>query len=183
MSARTHSSSKFKPIHFVITGGTIDSYYEPTKDAIIPNEVTYIPEVMNMFKLNNHIKFSVVCLKDSRDLTREDMQNIKQSVEESPHTSIIITHGTYTMPDSARFLKSQVKRKDQVIILTGAMVPIKGFTPSDGPFNLGFAIAKLEELKPGVYICMNGQVLDADEASKLISEGRFVSLYSIYAKP
>lgn len=90
------------------------------------------------FKLDIPTDFIQVCMKDSRSLTQEDQKNILNVIENATQKKIIITHGTYTMPDTARFLKANLKRNDQTIILTSSMLPIKGFCPSDGPFNLGF---------------------------------------------
>jgi len=42
---------------------------------------------------------------------------------------------------------------------------------------LGFALAKLQELEPGIYVCMNGKVFGAKESGKIIQQGRFVSLF------
>lgn len=117
-------------------------------------------------------------MKDSRQLTEAGRKEILKVIKESPHQKIIITHGTYTMPDTARYLKANLKRNDQTIILTGSMVPIKGFAPSDGTFNLGYAIAQVQTLKPGIYVCMNGRVFTPEEVLKLIQEGRFASIFS-----
>ena len=78
------------------------------------------------------------------------------AVNSSPAKKFIVTHGTYTMPDTARFIKANIKDKNKVVILTGSMVPLKGFDSSDAQFNLGYAIAQVEQLLPGVYIAMNG---------------------------
>ena len=117
-------------------------------------------------------------MKDSRQLNEEDRQNILNAVEKSNFTKIIITHGTYTVPDTARFLKANLKRTDQTIVLTSSMVPIRGFAPSDGPFNLGYAISLVQTLKPGVYVGMNGRVFSPEEVVKAIAEGRFVSVFN-----
>ena len=57
------------------------------------------------------------------------------------------------------------------------MIPLSGFTNSDAGFNLGFAVSKVVELNSGVYVCMNGQVLTANETVKLLNEGRFASIF------
>jgi L-asparaginase len=136
-------------IHFILTGGTIDSYYDGTKDTVVPNEHSVIPEFINSLSLYVKTEFTEVCMKDSRALNQEDRNEILKAVEESPSQRIIITHGTYTMPDTARFLKANLKRNDRVIILTGSLIPIKGFSPSDGTLNLGYAIAQTENLEGG----------------------------------
>ena len=164
-------------IHFIITGGTIDSFYEGTKDTVIPNEKSIIPRFVKSLKLYDPIEFTEVCMKDSRDLVKTDLKNILNVVEKSPHKKIIITHGTYTMSDTARFLKANLKRKDQTIIITGSMIPLSGFSPSDGPFSIGYSIAKVQDLEPGIYICMNGRVFSSEEVMKVNKEGIFSSIF------
>ncbi len=166
-----------KTIHFLITGGTIDSYYEGTRDTVIPNKSSVLPGFIKSLRLYERSYFTPVCLKDSRDLTKADLKKILGFVEKSPHKKVIITHGTYTLADTARYLKANLRRKDQVVILTGSFIPIVGFAPSDGPFHLGYASAKAENLPPGVYICMNGRVFSPDESMKVSREGRFASIF------
>ena len=164
-------------IHFIITGGTIDSHYDSSKDTAVPNEESIIPSFIESLRLYHDAEFTVVCMKDSRDLKREDLSNVLQVVESSPRTKILITHGTYTMPDTARFLNANRTRSDQTIVFTASTIPIQGFAPSDGPFNLGYAIAQLEHLPPGVYVTMNGKVFSPEEVIKVISESRFSSIF------
>jgi L-asparaginase len=164
-------------IHFILTGGTIDSKWKATMDTITPNEHSVIPEYIGGLKLYKDFDFTEVCMKDSRSLTPEDVTVILNTIENSPNTKIIITHGTYTMPDTARFLKANLKRKNQTIILTGSMAPLKGFDASDAPFSLGFAYSKVQELPAGVYLCMNGAIFSPEEAAKNISEGKFYSVF------
>ncbi|MFQ5647639.1 MAG: asparaginase domain-containing protein [Candidatus Aenigmatarchaeota archaeon] len=164
-------------IHFILTGGTIDSFYDGTKDTVVPLKHSAIPSYVKNLKIYEKTEFTEVCMKDSRELTREDLKNILKTVEESPHKKIIITHGTYTMPDSARYLKANLKRKDQTIIFTGSMIPLTGFAPSDASFSLGYSIAEVQKLAPGIYVCMNGTVFSPEEVSKLISQGRFISIF------
>lgn len=164
-------------IHFVITGGTIDSRYDGSKDTAVPSETSIIPSFIGSLKLYRDATFTTVCMKDSRNLKRKDLENVLKTIEKSPHRNVIVTHGTYTMPDSARFLKASLKRRNQTIILTASVIPIVGFAPSDGPFNLGYAIAQLEHLKAGVYVAMNGRVFSPEEVMKVMSEARFTSIF------
>lgn len=165
-------------IHFIITGGTIDSSWSGKSDTAIPNEHSYLPEFFSQMNLYEEREFTEVCLKDSRNLTREDIKKVLGVIETSPNQKIIITHGTYTMPDTARFLQANLNRHDQVIILMGSMTPLKGFEPSDASFNLGYAVSKVQDLKPGIYICMNGKTFSPDEVVKSLSEGKFYSVFS-----
>jgi len=165
-------------IHFVLTGGTIDSHYDGSKDTVLPNTESVIPSFIQSLKLYADTEFTTICMKDSRELVREDLEAVAKTIEESSHHRVIVAHGTYTMPDSARFLKANLKRDDQVIILTASMMPIQGFAPSDGPFNLGYTVAKLDQLEPGVYVAINGRMFLPDEVMKVMSEARFASIFN-----
>ena len=158
-------------------GGTIDSYYEATKDTAVPLEKSIIPKYMKSLGLYEKIVFSEICMKDSRALNESDRKKMLQEIESCKETNIIITHGTYTMPDSARYLKANLKAKDKKIIFVGSMIPIYGFTESDGPFNLGFAMGKIETVRPGIYVGMNGKIFSPEEVVKLLDQGRFGSIF------
>lgn len=165
-------------IHFIMTGGTIDSFYDPRTDTVIPNEKSIIPSFINSLNIAHKTTFTTVCMKDSRQLKPHDVESVLKAIERSPCKKIIVTHGTYTMPDSARFLEANLRRTDQTIILTASGIPIQGFSPSDGPFNLGYAIAKLEDLDGGVYVAFNGKIFTPKEVMKVVSEARFTSIFN-----
>lgn len=167
-----------KTIHFIMTGGTIDSHYDGTKDTVMPNENSVIPKYINGLKLHIGTEFTQICMKDSRNLVLKDMEDIKVIIGKSKHKHFIITHGTYCMPDTARYLKQNLKNKDNTIIFTGSMIPLESFAGSDALFNLGFSIAEIFHLEPGIYVCMNGKIFDPNEIAKLIGQGRFVSIFT-----
>jgi len=166
-----------KSIHIVITGGTIDSFYNGIKDTVEPLKHSSIPDFIKSLKLYEKTLFSEVCMKDSRALNLSDFKKICQTVEKSKSKNIIISHGTYAMPDCAKYLKANLKRKDQTIVFTGSMIPLIGFSPSDAPFNLGYAIAQVQTLKPGIFVCMNGKVFMPEEVAKLLYSGKFISVF------
>ncbi len=170
--------SKKEEILVIITGGTIDSFYDSTKDTVIPVKDSSIPGFIKSLKTDDVFAFHQVCMKDSRSINNKDLKQILNILNKTKSKKAIITHGTYTMPDSARFLEVNLKRKDQVIILTGAMIPLIGFSPSDAPFNIGYSLASLKTLSPGVYVCMNGKIFSPKEVIKRVSEGRFVSIFN-----
>jgi len=169
---------KNNKLHFILTGGTIDSYYNGIKDTAVPNEHSVVPKFVRILKLYETCEFTEVCMKDSRALTQKDRKKILNAVIKSDSKRIIITHGTYTLPDSARYLKANLKNNDKVIIFVCSMIPLEGFTPTDAGFNIGYAVAKSQELLAGIYVCMNGKLFDPDEIIKILSEGRFGSIYT-----
>ena len=165
-------------IKIILTGGTIDSVYDGTKDTAVPLKHSALPEFFKLLKLQDNVSFTEVCMKDSRQINAGDLKKISAIIVKSKEKRFIVTHGPYTMPDTARFLSANLKAKDKVIILTGSMIPITGFSPSDAPFNLGYALSSIKTLKPGVYVCMNGTIFSPNEVAKRISEGRFVSIFN-----
>ena len=100
---------------------------------------------------------------DSIDMTNDDRDIILEACKNCLLDKIIITHGTDTMVDTAKFLAKG--NLDKTIVFTGAMIPIK-FGSSDGLFNLGSALSFAQILKPGVYITMNGQYFNYDNVIK-----------------
>lgn len=166
-------SAKNSTIHFILTGGTIDSYYEGTKDTALPRRTSVVPEYVKGLKLYQTTRFTQVCMKDSRDLTTTDIKKIYAVIAKSRSSKIIVTHGTYTMPRTARFLNERLGASDKTIVLTGSMIPLVGFTPSDAAFALGYAMAKVQELPPGVFVCMNGHTFEPDKVRKNVRKGRF----------
>lgn len=165
-------------VEIIITGGTIDSVWNAQRDTATPSEHSSLPSYFQQLKLYTKIIFTEVCMKDSREITADDVKHVYEAVENSTSNKIIITHGTYTMPDTARYIKSNLKRADQTVILTGSMTPLKGFEFTDAPFNLGYAVAQAQTLPQGVYLCMNGETFTPEEVAKNLTEGRFYSIFS-----
>ena len=88
--------------------------------------------------------------------------------------SIVVTHGTDTMVETAAALAAG-RLDDRTIVLTGAMVPY-AFGSSDGLFNLGSALSFAQVLPPGVYVAMNGQHFRWNEVRKNRERGVFEPL-------
>lgn len=167
-------------IHFIKTGGTIE-FFDPAYDAINKKLMRLDSTIDSYLKhlIQPHFSFSSesVIEKDSREITDQDRDKLIAVIESLPHNDIVITHGTFTMAETAAYLDKHFAGKadeqDRKIILTGSMIPITGFGMSDAGFNLGFAIASFASIKPGVYICMNGGIFHSSEAQKNESLMRF----------
>ena len=161
-------------IYFILTGGTIDAKTQgQERDALFNHSA--IPDYINSLNLPGDFEFKQMVWKDSRDISQEDRTNILKEIEKCGSKNIIITHGTYSMAETARFLKNNMLSKNKTIILTGALVPIT-FKNSDAQANLRYAIGQLELLPPGVYVSMNGRSFLAEEAAKNEKTGEFYSL-------
>jgi L-asparaginase len=161
-----------KNIHFILTGGTINKIYNPsTEKPEITDQPVIAHYLEHAVKPHVQLSFETICLKDSLDITPQDRADILRAVQKTNVKNIIITHGTSTMTDTLEFLDGQTE--DKTIVLMGAMVPLKEFTMSDGGFNLGYAMAQVQSLHTGVYICMNAATFKAGEVRKDAAAAKF----------
>ena len=158
-------------ILFIQTGGTIDKDYpKTTKGYAFEIDEPAIKRILEKIKPNFNYEIIPLMRKDSLDITSNDRQVMLQSCTEADTDKIIITHGTDTMIESAKFLSS-IKNKS--IVLTGAVKPER-FKDSDAEFNLGVAIGAVNELNSGVYIAMNGRIVPADKIQRDELTGKFI---------
>lgn len=167
-----------KKIHVLLTGGRIDSIWNPNVDEIVVADHSVIPNFFNSIGLQLDFIFTEICMKDSRALTPEDREKMRKTIDESEALKILITHGTHTLPDTVQYLHEKLERKDKTIVFTGAATPIKDFSATDAGFNLGYAIAKVQELPVGMHFCIAGETMAFDEMQKRLKEGKFYSLPS-----
>ena len=168
-----------KNIHFIITGGTIDSVFSAEKDTVVVNDSSVIANYLETaIKPHIEVTSEILTLKDSREITDNIRHEILSSIEKAKTNAIVITHGTYTMPETARFLEKNIENLDKTVILTGSMYPLKGFSDSDAPYNLGYAISAAQLLEPGVYLAMNSHIFKPNEVHKSVEKARFVETKS-----
>ena len=158
-------------ITFIQTGGTIDKDY-PRLTKGYAFEITEPALNSILDDIAPNFEYDVIALmqKDSLYITTEDRLKIKELCQKTEAKSIIITHGTDTMIETAEVL-STIKGK--VIIITGAMRPEK-FKNSDASFNVGTAIGAVNVLTEGVYIAMNGRIYSWDKCRRNTETGQFV---------
>ena len=97
---------------------------------------------------------------------------VTEALNAVTNDQVLITHGTDTMPETARYLLEHADLGNKVVVLTGAMQPAV-MARSDAGFNLGAAIAALNLLEPGVYISMSGRIFPAESVRKDRSRGIF----------
>ena len=158
-------------VTFLTTGGTIDKVHDPRSEGLIfsPDGATQLPEMLRIGRCHFPI-VQLLMLKDSLYFDAADRAAIAAAVQAAPEEAVVITHGTGTMGETARFLSGQAPGK--TVVLTGAMRPFSLYT-SDGEFNLGGAVVAAQVLAPGVWGVMNGRVFPADRLNKDVEQGRF----------
>ncbi|MEM1364145.1 MAG: asparaginase domain-containing protein [Pseudomonadota bacterium] len=162
-----------RPVRILITGGTLDKVHDARTEALgFPSDgASHIPEMLAVGRCHFPVTQRVL-QKDSLDFTDEDRQAILVATQSAPEVAIVITHGTGTMGQTARFLAQHITRK--TVILTGAMRPFS-LSSSDGEFNLGAALTAAQILPAGVYGTMNGRIFPAEHLNKNVDTGRFDS--------
>ncbi len=149
-------------IQIFVTGGTFDKEYnELTGELYFQN--THLPEMLERGRCRVPVDIESLMMIDSLQMTDAHRQLILKRCAASPHSRIVITHGTDTMEQTAALLGRNISRK--TVVLTGAMVPYT-FGSSDGMFNLGTALAFVQALEPGVYVAMNGRCFRWDSVRK-----------------
>ena len=160
-------------ITFIQTGGTIDKDYpKQTKGFAFEIGEPSVKRILE--KINPDFEFEIISLlkKDSLDITNEDREEIRETCKKIENNKIIITHGTDTMIETAKYLH---EIKNKVIVLTGAMKPEK-FSDSDAMFQIGSAIGALNCLENGIYIAMNGNIFPADKVKRNMKTGQFIEV-------
>lgn len=155
-------------LKILTTGGTIDKTYFDAKSEYEVGD----PQIIDILReANVSIAYDVEILlrKDSLDLTDEDRALIHERVAALNERRVLITHGTDTMVDTALALRDL---PGKTIVLVGSLSPAQ-FKDSDAVFNIGFAVAAVQILPPGVYIAMNGRVFDPLRVRKNREANRF----------
>ncbi len=155
-------------IQIFSTGGTIDKVYFDAKDAYAVGE----PQIVSILQdagITADWKLDILFRKDSLEMTDEDRALLARSIRDAEATRILVTHGTDTMVQSAKRL-GEVEGK--TIVFVGSLTPAR-FRVSDAVFNIGFAVAAVQTLPPGVYIAMNGRVFAPDKVRKNLELNRF----------
>ncbi len=156
-------------IAVLITGGTFDKEYNEINGELFFKK-THVPEMLTLARSLLTTRVETLMMKDSLFMTDADRDGIAKACKRAKETAIVITHGTDTMEETARYLAPRVKNK--TVMLTGAMVPYK-FGSSDGLFNLGSALAYAQVLPNGIYVAMNGQYFAWDNVTKNKQKGVF----------
>ena len=154
----------------LVTGGTFDKQYDELTGRLFFRE-THVPEMLERGRCRLDVAVETVMMVDSLDLDDRGRSAIVERCRASAESSIVVTHGTDTMVDTARALAS-ANLAGKTIVLTGAMVPY-AFGSSDGLFNLGSALSFAQVLPPGVYVAMNGQYFPWDGVRKNRESGIF----------
>ncbi len=154
------------------TGGTIDSSkdYHPDKKSIFDG--TNVPAMIAQARLSSVVAHEPLMQKDSADITQSDWELIlKHCLECDENSIIIITHGTDTMVETARFLGSRTV-PGKTVVLTGSFIPFSQ-EGSDALANLGYAVATAQKQTTDVWIAIDGQTFHWTNVRKNVEKNKF----------
>ncbi len=157
-------------IQLFVTGGTFDKEYDEITGRLYFKD-SHLAEMLKLGRCLVDVQMRTLMMVDSLEMTPQDRESILQQCRSSPHTKIVITHGTDTMSETAKIL-GEAALPGKTIILTGAMIPYK-FGSSDGLFNLGASLAFAQTLPSGVFVVMNGRALPWNNVMKNRKTGEF----------
>jgi L-asparaginase len=164
---------------FLLTGGTIDSFFAEHVDTAIPYEHSVIPayfrDTLGVNPPEPDFVFEELCMKDSRKLTEQDIRRLIDRSQTLGHKRQIITSGTYALPDLAsRFdlMKRSNDLPDSTYIFVGSMFP-DDVHLNDGWFNVGYALGRLDTIDKGVYASMHGWATNPANVLKQLQQARF----------
>ena len=157
-------------IRVLITGGTIDNLEYDSEDKAPKNQKSIIPDLLKKSRISLDYNMEEVCFKDSRFINEGDRELIFQKSKKCQEDKIIITHGTMTMPLTAKYLGKRNLQK--TIVVLGAAIP-GNKENSDALFNLGLAFSAVQLLPKGVYVAMNGKLFSWDDVKKNLNTGFF----------
>ncbi len=158
-------------IAILVTGGTLDKVHNTVTETLdftqdVQTHITHVLKTGRCFYPRVEVLFKM----DSLEMTDAHRRQVLGRINAAKEQHIIVTHGTGTLEQTAKFLSGKTAYK--TIVLTGAMRPVS-LGQSDGSFNLGGALIAAQLLPKGVYGVMNGRVFNAENLHKNIELGRF----------
>lgn len=157
-------------IHILLTGGTIEGVDYAVKDNGPKNGNVSIKDFLETANVSFPYAIEEIFKIDSRFISQNDRKNLVAKIRATNSDKILITHGTFTMEDTAQYLGKHNLNK--TIVLVGSFV--LGSSPNtDAPFNLGYAISSVQFLKPDVYVAMNGEVFHWNNVTKNLETNKF----------
>ncbi len=158
-----------QPVRILVTGGTFDKEYDELRGRLFFKD-THLPEMLRLARCRAEVAVETLMMIDSLDMTDADREAVVARCRDAPERRLVVTHGTDTMPETARALAAAGLGK--TVVLTGAMVPY-AFGSSDGLFNLGSALAFAQVLPPGIFVAMNGRCFEGERVRKDRERGVF----------
>ncbi len=148
-------------VNLFTTGGTIDGANSDT-GASRPTS-----DAAKWLKAQPGIDSTTTSLlnKDSREITDEDRGVVLEAVRRCANNRILVTHGTYSIAQTARLIKKSLGETSKTILFVGAWIPFAE-PDSEAAQQMEFALQQLKTAAPGVYIAIDGRLWNPDTTEK-----------------
>ena len=156
-------------LRIIATGGTFDKHYDEIKGALVFG-ASHLPEALRRARIVQPVSLEALPFLDSLDMQDADRHRILVACQSAIEATLVVIHGTDSMPETAQVLG--LANMAKTVVLTGAMIPYE-IDGSDALFNLGFACGVAQTLAPGVFVAMNAQVFTWDKVRKNRTAGVF----------
>ncbi len=132
-------------------GGTISSSYYFNEETIHPSSYNPINERIHELEKAFHIAnkdFSYLSLltKDSRDITKKDVRFLIDFIDSIDNEQVILSCGTFGIPNMVRILDKCDLKKSKIICVTGSLLP-SCFKNDDCDVNIGAALSSINAIK------------------------------------
>jgi len=121
-------------------GGTIEGLEYDNPENRSTSSTVSISDFFESANISFRYTIDTAFQKDSRFITPEDRMELAEKVATSDCEYFLITHGTLTMSETAKFLGRL--GLDKTIVLVGALI-LGTQKNTDAPFNLGYALGLL----------------------------------------
>ncbi len=150
------------------TGGTIGGVHGHGNRTRIPTK-SPVPNLIPPAVRSRHVIVEELFAKSSLAIEANDLDLIFRRIKDSPEMRCVVMIGTHCMCQAAQYLLDRIVHPigerldgigDKTIVLAGAM------REDEGPFELGFALAAVQILRPGVYVTVEGEIFRGDGVRK-----------------
>ena len=111
--------------------------------------------------------------KDSQDIDDNDRRALVNRIELGPEKRFIITHGTDSLAETAKFVDLPAKKCGATVVLMGSRLP-EAFKGSDASFNFGFSLCAVQHLSEGAHVAMNGVAIAAQQVARDPKSGMWI---------
>ena len=92
-------------IRILVTGGTFDKEYDELGGRLFFKE-THLPEMLRLARCRIPVEVETLMMIDSLDMTEADRARVVERCRGSAEDRLVVTHGTDTMPETARALQA-----------------------------------------------------------------------------
>lgn len=162
------------------TGGTIEKSYDEENGSLSNREALIQSAIQRRFRLPYlDLQVERVLNMDSLDMNDTHRDLIFQAIQKafSLACPIIVTHGTDTMSETAKYCYQHRPSPPVPVVFTGAMGPI-GLENSDAYQNMSASIMAAQLAAPGFYICFHGRLFVVPHVRKNREQKTFESAWA-----